>query len=292
MRILSFLFLSIFFFTACERTVEIDLLDRESKLVVEGTIENGQYPRVILSRSLDYYSKITPAILESSYIHGAKVTVSNGTRTHQLKEYSTRVSDSLRIYYYAADPASSATVFRGALNGTYTLRIEADGKVFNATTTIPANDLKLDDMWWEPTPGTDTNKVRVMVRATDPPERGNYVRYFTARNRQGYLPGLNSVTDDQVVNGTSFNIPVDAGFDRSQKLDLDDYGFFRRGDTVSLKFCNIDRGTYDFWRTLDFAFSAAGNPFTSPVKVLGNVEGALGYWGGYGVQYKTIIIPK
>ncbi|UYQ94248.1 DUF4249 domain-containing protein [Chitinophaga horti] len=115
MRSVHFLFLITIFFAACERTVEIDLLDRESKLVVEGQIENGQYPRVSLSRSLDFYSKITPGILESSYIHGAVITVSNGIRTHRLREYSVKVSDSLRIYYYSADPASASTIFRGRL---------------------------------------------------------------------------------------------------------------------------------------------------------------------------------
>ncbi|WP_295117307.1 DUF4249 domain-containing protein [uncultured Chitinophaga sp.] len=292
MRNLSFILLFIIFCPACERTVEIDLLDRESKLVVEGTIESGQYPRVQLSRSLDFYSKITPEMLEQSYIHGAKVTVSNGTRTHQLKEYTVKVSDSLTVFYYSIDPLAANTAFRGAFNTSYTLKIEAEGKSYESVTTIPGNDLKVDSMWWIKTEGKDTTKARVMVRVTDPPVRGNYVRYFTARNRKGYLPGLNSVVDDQVVNGTTFDIAMDAGYDRSEKLDFDNYGFFERGDTVTLKFCNIDKATYDFWRTLDFAFSSAGNPFTSPTKVLGNVDGALGYWGGYAVDIKNIIIPR
>ena len=75
-------------------------------------------------------------------------------------------------------------------------------------------------------------------------------------------------------------------------LDIDDYGFFDKGDTVTLKFCNIDHSTYDIWRTADFAYSSAGNPFASPTRTLGNVKGALGYWGGYSITYRTIIIPK
>jgi len=60
-----------------------------------------------------------------------------------------------------------------------------------------------------------------------------------------------------------------------------------------LKLCNIDKATYDFWRTFEFNFQSIGNPFSSPIKVLGNISGnALGYFGGYAAQYRTLIIPK
>jgi hypothetical protein len=60
---------------------------------------------------------------------------------------------------------------------------------------------------------------------------------------------------------------------------------------VTLKLCNIDKATYDFWRTMEFAYSSVGNPFSSPTKVLSNISGgALGYFGGYAAQFKTIII--
>jgi hypothetical protein len=43
---------------------------------------------------------------------------------------------------------------------------------------------------------------------------------------------------------------------------------------------------------MEFNYSSIGNPFSSPTKVLGNIKGgALGYFGGYAVQYSTIVIP-
>ena len=44
--------------SSCEKTVQFKLDDVTPKLVVEGSIENGQAPLIYLSRSLDYYSKI------------------------------------------------------------------------------------------------------------------------------------------------------------------------------------------------------------------------------------------
>lgn len=98
--------------------------------------------------------------------------------------------------------------------------------------------------------------------------------------------------DDQIIDGTTYEVEVEKGVNRNGEIDFENYSFFNRGDTVTLKFTNIDKATYDFWRTMEFSYASIGNPFSSPTKVLGNVKGALGYFGGYAVQYKVIIIPK
>jgi hypothetical protein len=43
---------------------------------------------------------------------------------------------------------------------------------------------------------------------------------------------------------------------------------------------------------MEFSYASLGDPFSSPTKVLSNIKGdALGYFGGYASQYRTIIIP-
>jgi len=60
-----------------------------------------------------------------------------------------------------------------------------------------------------------------------------------------------------------------------------------------IKVCNIDKQTYDFWRTSEFNFQSVGNPFSSPIRILTNINNdALGYFGGYGCQYRTLIIQR
>jgi hypothetical protein len=62
---------------------------------------------------------------------------------------------------------------------------------------------------------------------------------------------------------------------------------------VVVKYCNIDKATFDFWRTMEYSYANIGNPFASPNKVLSNIQGGgLGYFGGYAAQYKSINIPK
>ena len=280
--------------SSCEKTVTFDLNDQEQVTVVDASIEDGRPPMVILSKSFGYFSKISPEILLNSFIHGAEVTISDGSRSERLKEYSYTIVDTNKVYYYTADSSSANGLFRGALNKAYSLEIKIGGKTFTAKTTIPALTKKLDSLWWKKPPfATDTTKASLMTRVTDPPGLGNYIRYFTKVDNGPFLPGMTSAYDDQIIDGTTYEIEVERGVDRNADIDVEDYAFFKRGDSVTVKFTNIDRATFDFWRTMEYSYSSIGNPFSSPTKVLGNINGgALGYFGGYAVQYISLQIPK
>ncbi len=278
---------------SCEKAINFKLNDVEPKLVVEASIENGQFPIVYLSSSLGYFSDINPAVIQANFVHNAEIFVSNGTLTHKLKEYSTPVPGGYNFYYYSIDTASLATAFTGQTAKSYSLRIVSQGKEYTSTTTIPTITRRVDSLFWKQAPiGNDSNKVSVMVTAFDAPGFGDYIRYFTKRNREPFYAGLNSVYDDQVIDGTNYTVQVERGKPRDGS-STESGIFFTKGDTVTLKLCNIDRLTYDFWRTMEFTYASVGNPFATPTRVISNINGgALGYFGGYGSQFKTIIIPR
>ena len=292
--VLAFLFLASFLLSSCERDVDFPLDDTATKLVVEANIENGQAPVVFLSNSLGFFSKIDPQTLATNFVRNAEVYISNRTRTHQLKEYAVPVPGGLTFYFYSNDLSSPATLFNGELGKSYSLRILSNGKEYTARTTIPDTTRRIDSLFWKAAPaGNDPQKVAVMVRAFDRPGFGDYIRYYTKRNSEPFYPGLNSVYDDQVIDGTSYEVQIERGIDRNTESSGDGYSFFNKGDTVTLRLCNIDKATYDFWRTMEFNYVSVGNPFSSPTRVLSNISGgALGYFGGYGAQYRTIIIPR
>jgi hypothetical protein len=283
----------LFAVTGCEKTVDFKLKDNEAKLVVEATIENGQAPRVILSRSLNYFSNLDPQLLSSSFVHNADVFVSDGAKTQKLKEYSFNVSSGYEIYYYSIDSSNLPSAFVGALNQQYSLLISYNGEEYASSTTIPDVTKRVDSLWWKPAPANeDTTKVVAMVRVTDPPGFGDYVRYFTKRNREPFYPPLNSSFDDLIIDGTTYELQVDAGVNRNVKREEDER-LFNKGDTIVFKLTNIDKATYDFWRTMEYSYASIGNPFATPIKVLGNISnGALGYFGGYASQYHTLVIPR
>jgi hypothetical protein len=291
MKKILFPILISFLLISCEKNINFDLKNADDILVVDAQIENGQPPAVILTKSLDYFGAISPDILAASFIHRAEVTMSNGTLTHKLKEYTIPLANGYSFSYYGIDSANLATAFTGEFTKRYDLTIKAEGKEYTAHTTIPALTKFPDSLWFKPAPpNVDTSRRVLMTRVTDPPGLGNYIRYYTKRNSGNFLPGLNSVYSDEVVDGTTYSAQVDQGVDRNASLPTGDENFFTRGDTVTFKISNIDRATYTFWSTWEFSQTSIGNPFSQPGKVLGNISnGALGAFCGYASWYGTVI---
>lgn len=291
-KLFSFLFILLLFFS-CEKAVNFNLDESTPKLVVDAVIENNQPPVVVLTKSLDYFSAISPDILANSFVRNAEVYISTGFLTHRLKEYSIRLGNGIEFYYYSSDSTNPGVLFKGELNTQYSLRIISQGDEYTSETTIPSITKRIDSLFWKQAPGSnDSNKVVLMVKATDPPGYGDYIRYFTKRNNEPFFPAINSVFDDQIIDGTTYEVEVERGVNRNFGLS-EGYSFFDKGDSIIFKLSNINKATFDFWRTMEFSYSSIGNPFSSPTKVLGNISGgALGYFGGYASQFRTIIIPK
>lgn len=291
-RNLIFVWICIFFI-ACEREINITPVNKDSRLVVDAEIENGRAPIVVLSKSLNFFSTIDSAELANSYVRNATVSIQEENTIYPLKEFEIRDTSGNRFYYYSTDPQATPQLI-GQFGKTYKLLININGLSYTSETTIPLLTKTMDSIWWKPAPNNDDpKKVVLMARVQDPPGLGNYIRYFTRQNSQAFLPGLNSVFDDNIIDGKTYEIQVDRGVNRNEDVDFETYGFFQKGDTVSVKLCNISKSTYDFWRTWEFNLQSVGNPFSSPGKVIGNISNnALGAFCGYAAQYRTLIIPK
>jgi len=300
MKVLSTVVLLSCLLLACEKNINLNVEGQSSKLVVDAEIETGSPVQVVLTKSFGYFNTISPALLTTLFERNATVTISNGAKTHQLREIGVPIGQGNLVYFYTNDPLNAGTAFVGEEGKVYTLSIKTiDGKQYTATTQIPKYVKTLDSLWWQKAPNNpDTTKLIVQGRFTDPPGFGNYLRYYMKLNSEAFFPGYNSVFDDQFVDGTSYNVQLPKGFDKTRPIDSvkatrDEDEFFKRGDTVSVKFCNIDKATYDFWRTWEYNYQSLGSPFASPVRVINNIQGdALGNFSGYSFGVKTIIIPK
>jgi len=281
--------LSVLFLVACEKDIKIEPAQNQPKMVVDAEIENGQTPIVVLSTSLNYFSTIDTASLFASFIKDAKVQINNGTKTVTLQVNELRFPQGGRYVFYTT-PLNDPMI--GETGKTYQLSIEYAGQQYQSTTTIPLITKTIDSLWTKRVANrASTDSFRVlMARIYDPPGLGNYIRYFTKVNRQPFFPGFNSAFDDAIIDGKTYNIDIDKGVDKNQPFERENYGFFKLGDTVTVKLANIDKASYTFWRTWEFAFQSIGNPFSSPGVVKGNISnGALGAFCGYGSQYKTYI---
>lgn len=286
-----YLVIFLFLFSSCEKNIDFNLKYAETVLVVDAQIENDEYPAVVLTKSLDYFGKISTDILAGTFVHNADIKISNGSITHTLKEYAFPLGGGYTGYIYSVDPANPATMFKGQFNKQYELTINSGGKLYTAVTHIPVLAKFPDSIWFRQAPqNPDTNKRVMMIKATDPPGLGNYIRYFTKKNSQPFYPGANSVFDDRVIDGTTYTLQIDQGINRNDP-PKEDSNFYSKGDTVTFKLSNIDKDTYTFWNTWEFAQQSIGNPFSQPNKVIGNVSnGALGAFCGYANWFQTQIV--
>lgn len=288
------IFLSLAFSAAllasCEKNISISPRSAPPILVIEAMIESGNYPIVVISNSFGLFSDLSVEMLTESFIHNAQVSISDGTRDYPLKEFSVPTGPGVTYYYYSVDPQTSN--FRGSFGKNYSLNIAVDGKNYSAQTTIPTPKVRVDSISWKQALRDDSSKLILLATLTDPPGYGNYFRYYTKVNNAEFYPGFFSVVDDQITDGKQYTVEVDRGVDRNSDYDPETYTFFDRGSSVTIKISEIDKSTYDFWRTFEFSLTSIGNPFSSPTKVLGNIRGgALGYFGGYASQLYTIKLP-
>lgn len=64
---------------------------------------------------------------------------------------------------------------------------------------------------------------------------------------------------------------------------------FRKGDTIILKFCSINKQTFDFWNSYQGKVLNITAFASSPNQLKSNITGGIGIWGGYGASYYRVI---
>ncbi len=289
----SMAFFMIVVLQSCQKEVHINLAGSPPAVVVDGAIETKLPPYVFLTSSISFFSTIDLTTLQNSFIHGANVQVSDGSKTITLKEYSFDTGVNNKFYVYTVDTSNLANIMLGQVDKSYTLTITYNGKTYTSVTKIP-NPKGVDSIWFDvpaiTNSRTPVNARQLFVNYVDPDTLGNFVRYFTSRNGDQFFPS--GIFSDELVNGKRVdNIGLFAGYNPTIDAKGDSLSYFYPGDTVVLKWCEIDKKVYTFWNTAEFAASAAGNPFASPINVQSNVSnGALGVWAGYGSIDTTVIL--
>lgn len=300
-------------FYSCTTDITLDIPDPEPQIVVEGSIENGVPPIISLTSTIPFYGEVNFNELENYYVHDAVVTVSDGVNTVELVEYCLSelpdeilplVAEYLGVeldtagelaidvcLYTVADIFTGSPSFVGEEGKTYDLHIEANGQTITSSTRL-LSAVPLDTMYFEPHPDPENDSLmRLYVTLSEPEPQGDFYRYFTRRNSDPFYSGYSSVFDDNLINGQTFDFTLDRGYDPTEDYSMGTYGYFWKGDTVTLKWCHIDFPTYDFWRTLEFD-SGTDGPFSSATIAQTNIVGGLGIWCAYGVSYTTQIIPE
>ena len=302
---------------SCTKDITVKLPETESKVVVEGTIETDGPPLILLTKTQGFFDPTSVASIAAAYISDAVVTVNDGFNTYTLDRIcSDLIPDSLLqvaaeltgidVGLLAQANICAWTNLNGDLVGieghTYQLTIVTEGKTITSSTTIPTG-VTLDSLWFklaEQNPNDDSLGY-IWNRLQDPDTLGNAYRWFYKRLNDGpdgrpkdsrFIAPFFSTFEDKYINGLTFDFVAQRGtapFSDAVDDDNEERGFFKRNDTVAVKFASMGTAEYRFYTTFYTNASSQGDIFSNPANIVSNINGGLGIWAGLGVRYDTLV---
>lgn len=262
------LLLAFLVISACSKTEEVG----RSQLVVEGWIENGQHPIVMVSESIGIASDRemdTKGILDH-IAKWAKVSISDGTRTEIL----TGIPDPEYFPPYIFTTSN----ITGEVGKSYTLKVEYKDYKMEATTRIP-DPVPIENVYVQSV--TDTT-ASLRVCFTDPPQTGQYYKIFTrteGKDSHYHPSALTNVSDESLDGYTEMFI-----YSTQRLMDFVDFPNIHVGDVLWIKLCTMDRAGYNYWNNFEIMLASNMLSMFYESDLESNMEGALGYWTGYGVD--------
>ena len=308
---------------SCQEEITLDLPQAENKLVVEGAIEPGFPPYVILTRNQGYFDPInqeTYANLFVNDVDSIKVWYyNNGEKEIKILQQIPAI-DTLNLppIYTDLDYTTGNYNFSQA-GRTYYLEIQWNNQLITSETTIP-KPTPLDSLWVEQNETADKDfKCDIRAIYSDPADQQNNILIKSKRiqhyernredtilcdtiNYPDFPLKLVDAGSDVLINGQSFETyfprPKDNGFPtgkynsyHTKECDNGSTLEFAE-DVVLIKFCQIDEPSMKFWRSLVRQFGTNGNPFSEPMNLVSNINNGLGIWTGYGAVYYKVPIIK
>lgn len=306
MKAIFYISFFVFALSSCTKEVIIDVPGFVEQLVIDGRIETGQPPIVLLSKSKEIYAPTDIDAFLNGFISGATVTISNGTSSIQLDEVCSDnlpagteeiaaamlgiPADQLANYsicaYTTLDPN-----FYGEVGKTYTLTVSYEGKTYSAVTSI-VQPTSLVSTFWQPESGL-TNHGYSWATLAD--VANQYDAYYWEVKRLNdtlsdfaFEPTYSPVFNDEFFDGLSFEFWYENPF--GEEMPDSTRWMYALGDTVVIKLSKIDYNSYEYFEKKMVQLQTAGNPFATPTNIPTNITGgALGIWAGFSTSFDTLI---
>ena len=325
------LLISIILFS-CQEEITLDLPKADDKLVIEGSIENGFPPYIIITKNGGYFDPIDNETFDNLFVNDIESVEiwyndNDGVKLDSVILEQITLFDSLPPIYTDINFLNNNVDFEtGELTSpydfskpgrTYYLEIKWNDQIITSSTTIP-EVTPLDCLWVEK---NENNKEEyeydIRGLYSDPADQDNYiivkskrVQHFEYKDSLECLAanipdGSLKIIDagsDILINGQSFETyfprPKDNGFPTGNynayhtEICEEDTLEFKE-DIVLIKYCQIDEPSLKFWRGLVRQVGTNGNPFAEPLNLVSNINNGLGVFTGYGsVYYKVKIIEN
>jgi hypothetical protein len=305
---LTFL-LSIFYLVSCTKEVKIDIPGYQEQVVVDGSVETGKKPLVLLSKTANVYAPTNIEAYLTSFIPGAEVKVSDGLQTitlelvytdelpqtelaqvGELLGFSSLILSNLHMpVYYGLN-----STMIGEAGREYSLQITYQGKEYTASTSL-LSPTQLVKVYWKPEAGY-TDRGFSWAKLADP--AGTYDAYkWEVKRLKGpqsdeiFTKPFNPYYDDEFFDGLTFDFAYENPMTCRDDFEPEDMRcYYALGDTVVIKYSKVDRAVYEFMEKKYNQVYSAGNPFATPINIPTNIKGgAMGVWAGFSSTYDTLI---
>lgn len=271
---ISYLFLA-FALSGCTADY---LVTADPALVVEGWIEEGGHPVVMVTSSVPVSTEFRDlSSLEDYVVRWAKVTIDDGTKETVLTgRYS---SEYLPPYIYTTPWVTGET------GKTYTLSVEYSGEKAVAATSVHES-VALDSL---KVFSEGDNEYRIMAYFCNDRSRENYYCLFTKveGTDKTYRPSLMGLMNGEVL-GEKTGIQVNM----SPRVPyVDNIPYYCGTDVVHIRFSRTGKAEFDYWSDYQDILILSRNPImTTDARIRSNVSGGLGYWAGYGSREYVVNI--
>jgi hypothetical protein len=252
---------TLFLFASCEKVVDLDLKDNQSKIVIEGNITDAAGP---------YFVKVSKSVDFNSTSNFPAVTNAVVTITDNMGQSENLAHTANGIY--------TTTTLQGIIGRTYTLKVVENGISYEAKSTMPAK-VNFDSLYYrEIMFGPNTIKT-VTPRFTDPLTFGNNYRFVLKVNN--VLDKNYFVANDNINNGRMYDRPM-----FSNDLEIES------NNIVNVEMQCIDAQAHLYYFSLsEIAGMGPGGGAAPSNPPNGFSNGALGLFSAHTTQNINRLIP-
>jgi hypothetical protein len=254
----------------------------ESKIVVEGWIEEGDYAQVLLSSSIPVTDVIDSTNVLNHVIRSAKITISDGQTSEVLRVKNDKNRVPPFVYF--------GSTLKAEAGKEYSLKIEYLNRIVTAVTKVPKSVL-LKSAEYIKKNATDTTGY-VFVKFDDPLDEKNYYQIATKIDGEEpiFVPSFYGNLDDKNFSTSQVSVQINRGVLLFPKTKFTPY--FADGDLIHVKLRTQNKDALDFWNSWQNEIVNSKNPiYPANASLKSNIKGGIGIWAGYGQSTLVVKTP-
>lgn len=243
--------------SSCEKVIDLDLRQTDTRLVIEGTVTDQPGPYTVrVSQTAHFDAAGTGQPLDQALV----IIRDNAGQRDTLRPVGNGLYQTRRLV--------------GTPGRTYTLAVTVNGRSYTATSTMP-QPVAIDELTYE---DAGPGQKAVVAHYTDPAGTVNQYRFvlWVGEKRQSAI----FVDNDRLRNGIATRFALFA-----PGADLDD---IETGDVVRVELLGIDAALYDYFKSLA---DLLGGQSATPANPNSNLSGgAVGYFSAQTVSTQTLTV--